>query len=513
MRRRSHKPPATETAGGSVRFPSMSPPIPHERRIFGNRTLNLRRISAIGYDMDYTLVHYRVEEWERRAYAHIVGRLAEQGWPVDGLTFDPATVIRGLTIDLELGNLVKPTRFGYVIKAAHGTRQLSFDELRTAYAGTFVDLGEPRFVFLNTLFSMSEAALFAQLVDLLDAGRLPLGLGYADLYRTVRSTLDAAHMEGTLKGEILEDPDRFVESDPETVMTLLDQRHAGKRLLLITNSDWAYTRSVMAYAFDRYLPEGSTWRDLFDTVIVSSAKPEFFTGTRPLYRVVDEEAGLLLPSPGSLESGGVYEGGCAARVEEYLGLSGDEILYVGDHLFSDVRVSKALLRWRTALIIRELEDEVREAAEFAPTEARLADLMASKENLEQRLAAARLDRQRSRKGYGPASGRGASEVDRLTAELADLDERIGPLARAAGELGNTAWGPLMRSGYDKSLFARQVERYADVYTSRVSNFLHATPYAFLRAAHSSLPHDVSAGGGPEPGRRAAGGAPSRRSRR
>ncbi|MBU1866272.1 MAG: HAD-IG family 5'-nucleotidase, partial [Actinobacteria bacterium] len=75
--------------------------------------------------------------------------------------------------------------------------------------------------------------------------------------------------------------------------------------------------------------------------------------------------------------------------------------------------------------------------------------------------------------------------------LSRLDEEIGPLARAAGELRNEAWGPLMRSGNDKSLFARQVERYADVYTSRASNFLFETPYAFLRAARGSLPHDPS----------------------
>ena len=31
-------------------------------------TLNLRSIGAIGYDMDYTLVHYHVREWESRAY-------------------------------------------------------------------------------------------------------------------------------------------------------------------------------------------------------------------------------------------------------------------------------------------------------------------------------------------------------------------------------------------------------------------------------------------------------------
>lgn len=46
-------------------------------------------------------------------------------------------------------------------------------------------------------------------------------------------------------------------------------------------------------------------------------------------------------------------------VEKSLDIHGDEILYVGDHIFTDVSQSKVHLRWRTALICRELEDEVR----------------------------------------------------------------------------------------------------------------------------------------------------------
>ena len=34
-----------------------------------------------------------------------------------------------------------------------------------------------------------------------------------------------------------------------------------------------------------------------------------------------------------------------------------------------------------------------------------------------------------------------------------------------------------------------VERSADIYTSRVSNFLYATPFAYLRAGRGSMPHD------------------------
>ena len=48
--------------------------------------------------------------------------------------------------------------------------------------------------------------------------------------------------------------------------TLLDQKDSGKMLLLITNSDYQYTERMMSYAYDRFLPEGMKWRDLFDTV-------------------------------------------------------------------------------------------------------------------------------------------------------------------------------------------------------------------------------------------------------
>ena len=128
--------------------------IPPDRGIFVNRTINLRSIKAIGYDMDYTLVHYRVDEWETRAFAHAKERLLEMGYPVQDIVFDPRAVIRGLAIDLEQGNLVKATRFGYVIRAAHGTRFLDYDAVRRIYAGTLVDLAEDRFEFINTLFDL-----------------------------------------------------------------------------------------------------------------------------------------------------------------------------------------------------------------------------------------------------------------------------------------------------------------------------------------------------------------------
>ena len=51
----------------------------------------------------------------------------------------------------------------------------------------------------------------------------------------------------------------------------------------------------------------------------------------------------------------------------------------------------------------------------------------------------------------------------------------------------------MRAGNDKSHLARQVERYADIYMSRVANFLDVTPYGYLRSMRGSLPHDLTVG--------------------
>ena len=465
---------------------------PPEREIFCNRTLNLRAIEAIGYDMDYTLIHYQEEQWEQRAYAHLQRSFAERGWPVQQLRFDPQMMERGLVLDIELGNILEANRFGLVKQACHGTKRLALAPLRQAYAGTMVELRQERFVFLNTLFSLSEGCMYAQLVDLLDARELPEVLGYSDLYRQVKRSLDAAHMEGQLKAEIMADPDAFVVPDPQIPLALLDQQRAGKRLLLITNSEWSYTRPMMEYAFDPHLPDGMTWQQLFDVIIVDARKPSFFSQRRDLFEVVDHE-GLLRPVLGGLDEGKVYFGGNAAQVEQFLGLAADQILYVGDHVFGDVHVSKSVLRWRTALILRELEREVSANRDFAAQQAELSQLMARKEALEREQCQLRLGLQRLQQGYGPrpstSRDQGQKQLRRLRAELDTLDQRIGPLAAASARVSNPWWGPLMRAGNDKSLLARQVERSADIYTSRVSNFLHRTPYAYLRSPRGSLPHD------------------------
>ncbi|NND71146.1 MAG: HAD-IG family 5'-nucleotidase [Rhodothermales bacterium] len=466
------------------------------RGLFCNRTLNLRAIRAIGYDMDYTLIHYHVMAWEERAYSYIKKRLNKAGWPVESLQFKADLVMRGLIIDTELGNIVKADRFGYVKYAFHGTTPLDYDEKKRVYRQTLVDLNTPRWKFLNTLFSLSEACMYMQLVDLIDSDVVEGVMGYGDLYNTVRQTLDEAHMEGKLKEEIINNPAEFVDLDPEIPLALLDQKYAGKKLLLITNSEWSYAAPMLAYAFDQFLPGKMTWKDLFDISIVAARKPDFFSLRLPAFEVVDDD-GLLREHSGSLKTGKVYVGGNAKLVEESLGITGEDILYVGDHIFADVNVSKSIQRWRTALIIRELEGDIAAAFEFEDREEELGEMMVEKERLEADFSRLRLRAQRIKNDYStdPSAQETVEDLDKrmmqLRQSLVELDGRISPIAIESSRLNNPNWGLLMRTGKDKSHLARQIERYADIYMSRVSDFLYHTPFVYLRSHRGSLPHDLA----------------------
>jgi hypothetical protein len=150
-----------------------------------------------------------------------------------------------------------------------------------------------------------------------------------------------------------------------------------------------------------------------------------------------------------------------------------------------------MLRWRTGLVLRDLEPELEALEGFRESQGQLSRLMQQKVELEEQLDANKLLLQRQRGGRQSACDVATvrQEITDLRSQVDALDEQIAPLARAAGALNNPNWGLIMRAGIDKSYLARQVERYADVYTSRVSNLSLCTPFAYLRAPQVSLPHD------------------------
>jgi hypothetical protein len=52
------------------------------------------------------------------------------------------------------------------------------------------------------------------------------------------------------------------------------------------------------------------------------------------------------------------------------------------------------------------------------------------------------------------------------------------------------WGELMKTGRQNSRFATQVETYACLYTSKLTNLIHYRPNKNFRAVRDFMPHDL-----------------------
>lgn len=86
------------------------------------------------------------------------------------------------------------------------------------------------------------------------------------------------------------------------------------------------------------------------------------------------------------QHGKVYQGGNAQLLHMLLQVpSGDDLLYVGDHIFADILRSKRTLGWRTCLIVPELQAEVEVFQRMGAARQELMELKRKQYKLENRL--------------------------------------------------------------------------------------------------------------------------------
>ena len=103
--------------------------LPLGRQIFCNRAINMEKIQAVGFDMDFTLAEYH-KEFDQLAYDGAVRKLLAMGYPeqVASFKYTPEDYQRGLVIDKRRGNLIKLDRHKYVKVAFHGLTKLESAE-------------------------------------------------------------------------------------------------------------------------------------------------------------------------------------------------------------------------------------------------------------------------------------------------------------------------------------------------------------------------------------------------
>ena len=301
--------------------------------------------------------------------------------------------------------------------------------------------------------------------------------GFAVMAHDVLNAVDTVHAAGHLKKYISEHLADFVQPDPELVLDIQKYRAQGKKIFIITNSDYEYTKILLDYAINPYLSNGMCWNSLFEYIITSSNKPRFFYDNLNFLKInyKDHAAGNAY-SLGNIYGPikpGIYQGGNATQFTKDLALYGDETLYIGDHIYGDILRLKKACNWRTALVVEELSPELIIQERTSSIEILITAAMQEKEILEQELLKLGCD-------------------IHLKQKLIDLDRTIIKLLREKNSHYNPYWGSVFRAGAEETFFTYQVERYACIYMARLSDLFSRSPLEYYRASRINLPHEISA---------------------
>ncbi|KAM7369078.1 hypothetical protein PAMP_013375 [Pampus punctatissimus] len=411
-----------------------------DQKVFVNRSLTLENIRCYGFDMDYTLAMYKSPDYESMGFEMIRDRLVSIGYPHELLryTYDPSF----------------PTR----------------EDIHNYYPNKFIQRDDTdRFYILNTLFNLSETYLYACLVDfftrctrytnvLKGYHHGDLFMSYRSMFQDVRDAMDFIHDTGILKEKTIKNLEKYIFKDPNITVLLTRIKEVAK-VFLATNSDYNYTEAIMKYLLENGTKSGSqkkSWRSFFDLVVVDTKKPLFFAeGT--VLRQVDTDTGKLRIGTytGDLQHGTVYSGGSSDIICDLLGVKGKDILYIGDHIFGDILKSKKRQGWKTFLVVPELTKELQVWEENKSLFEELKRLDVFLAEIYKHL---------------DSGSRECPDISAIQTRMKVLTHRM--------DMSYGQMGSLLRSGSRQTLFASQLMRYADLYSSTYINLLHY-PFNYL----------------------------------
>ncbi len=489
---------------GLIERPPHGMSIPKRNRVYANRNLRMGKIDWIGFDMDYTLAIYRQQAMDDLQVRLTVERLVQRGYPesLKSLNFDPNFPIRGLLIDKKLGNILKMDRHKVVNQGFHGMQPIDPGELHKLYGEEKIRPESKRFHWIDTLFALSEVTSYAAVVSALE--EMGETFDPNQLFLDVRAAIDFAHADGTVYRNVTANLPKYIERDGELPHTLHKLRSAGKHLFVLTNSPYHYTNTVMSYLLGEGEERYGHWSQYFDAVVCSSKKPSWFEpgATTPfLERTPDLEdiAPAKKTATGPLERGAVYEGGCLKVFEQLLGITGPNVLYVGDHIYGDILRSKKDSTWRTGLVVQELDQELAALEDSDDLRIRRRQLAEARPLYEDELRyyGAKFKEVARGKPNGTSAdeqrlqkARAQEHIDRIRTDLLKLENEYQELDTRINHIFHPYWGSLLKEMNGLSIFGQQVDQYADIYMRRVSCLGTYSPTQFFRSPHDLMPHEI-----------------------
>ena len=181
-------------------------------------------------------------------------------------------------------------------------------------------------------------------------------------------------------------------------------------------------------------------------------------------------------------SPGIYQGGSANSFTSQLKTNGDEILYIGDHIYGDILRLKKDCNWRTGLVVEELEEEVLALNKARSLTNKINDLMLKKDPYEREIIKIT--------DLGEKTSESKHRYNEIQGIINEVDKELSKCIVEHQKFFNPLWGEVMRIGNEESYFASQVERYACIYMSRLGDLLEYSPRFYFRGFRKTLPHEI-----------------------
>mmetsp|Transcript_20832 Transcript_20832/g.36941 ORF Transcript_20832/g.36941 Transcript_20832/m.36941 type:complete len:539 (+) Transcript_20832:72-1688(+) len=447
------------------------------REIFANTEVHMDKIKVIGFDYDFTLAAYKTE-LQRLIYSAARDHLVEhKRYPkkLRNTEFDKQFAVRGLTFDKTRGLLFKlgPNFKVDLSSVFKGRQRLEHSEALDAFGGTSHMQRSNTLVGIFDQFSLAEACLLADVCEFFFSNEI--SFSPAALYQDISSSISNVHTSGVMHGAVMNNTSKYLHKSPKLRKLLTEFREGGVETFVMSNSSFDYIDRGMRYLC------GDDWLELFDVVMTDTQKPSFFSSKNP-FRQID-----LGTSPASsrrikwsevtkLEPGSAYSKGNVDDLMRMTGWQGDQVLYVGDHIFADLRRPARNHGWWTAAIVHELETEIKKQA--TPEYQSVAFRIQMLEEILRRVQ------------WAPSTTDPNFDLMGLLDELEQ--ERI-QLRREMNDMFNPNFGSVFTAAANNtSLFSSSLERYVDLYTSRLENFLDYGPgnkYRFYPRRKRLLAHE------------------------
>lgn len=443
--------------------------------VFACNELDLKEVDVYGFDYDYTLACYKPS---LHYLLYNLGRdmlIEKYKYPLEisKLEYIPGFAVRGLHYDIEQGLLLKLDSFLQIQLGSvyRGLTKVPDSEVLKIYKNRIIPIAYveghsknykrdmwSKMVQLADLFSVPEMCLLCNIAEYFERNHFDYHPEI--LFHDVKCSIQMCHpiMHQIVSSNVEE----YIEVNPDLVKFFERLVNAGKRLFLVTNSPFHFVDKGMTLLI------GSKWREFFDVIIVQARKPLFFTDESRPIRIYDEKTKThLWDRVSKLEKGKIYYEGTVKQLQDLTGWRGHSVLYFGDHPYSDLADVTLEHGWRTGAIINELTHEIHTLN---------TETFKMNANWLQMLTQLIED-------YQDHESSDAHEI--LTKWMHERDT----LRNETKCVFNKQFGSVFRTYHNPTYFSRRLFRFADVYTSNITNLLKYSVSHTFYPRRGVMPHE------------------------